>query len=276
MSLNPTPNKVPTSISVSKVVSAALRLYRDHFGLYFGLAIKAYLWLFIPVYGWAKFSAILGLLSRLAFCELIEHPETLSQARRYVNSRMWQLLLAGFLVILILFGVMIGIGIVLIILLVLLAVALDNIIKPGIWAFIVSFGLVLFAVVAYVFLYTWFYSRLSVVELPLAIENDVNSTTAIGRSWNLTKNYNLRLMEIFLSAFFMALLLYIAVRLVSYIAQSITLTLSPSISDPIYVLIVLLIIISSSAILLPFWQALKAVIYYDLRSRTRRGEFVNF
>src|SRR4028118_994496 len=92
-------------LSVGNVVSASLRIYRDHFKSYFGLAFVASLWLFVPVIGWAKYSAISALISRLAFGEVSEKPETVSDARRQVNPRMWRFLWAGILTYLIFFGV---------------------------------------------------------------------------------------------------------------------------------------------------------------------------
>ena len=95
-------------LSVGNVVSASLRIYRDRFKLYYGLAFSAYPWVLIPVYGWAKFSATLGVISRLAFSEVSERPETVSDAQRSVQPRMWTFLAAGFLVALILMAVLIG------------------------------------------------------------------------------------------------------------------------------------------------------------------------
>ncbi|MBD0313835.1 MAG: DUF975 domain-containing protein, partial [Microcoleus sp. T3-bin5] len=92
-------------LSVGNVVSASLRIYRDHFKSYFGLAFVANLWLLVPIYGWAKYSAILALISRLAFGEVREKPETVSDARPEVNPRMWSFLGAGILTFLIYIGV---------------------------------------------------------------------------------------------------------------------------------------------------------------------------
>src|SRR4028119_1284519 len=86
-------------LSVGNVVSASLRIYRDHFKSYLGLALVASLWLFVPIIGWAKYSAILGLISRLAFGEVREMPETVSDARREVDPREWSFFGAGILTV---------------------------------------------------------------------------------------------------------------------------------------------------------------------------------
>jgi len=84
-------------LSIGNVVSAGLRLYRSHLKSYFQLALKAYLWILVPVYGWAKFYAIAALISRLAFGELVNQPESVESGRRYVNSKLWQFLITALL-----------------------------------------------------------------------------------------------------------------------------------------------------------------------------------
>ena len=111
MSVNPSRQPM-TPLSVGNVVSAALRIYRDRFKLYFSLALTAYLWVLIPIYGWARCYAIFGTISRLAFQELIERPESVDDARRHVIPRMWNFMLAGILVFLIFLAAMLGVGIV--------------------------------------------------------------------------------------------------------------------------------------------------------------------
>ncbi|MFM7580477.1 MAG: hypothetical protein ACKO5Q_26540, partial [Microcystaceae cyanobacterium] len=79
----------PQFLSVGNVISAGIRIYRDHFQLYFLEILKGYLWALIPVYGWAKFMAIQGMISRLGFYEITEKPESLPEARLRVKPRLW-------------------------------------------------------------------------------------------------------------------------------------------------------------------------------------------
>ena len=60
------------SLSIGNIVSAGLRIYRDHFSDYFRLAFIGYLWIIVPVYGWAKLATNMGLISRLVFAEIAE------------------------------------------------------------------------------------------------------------------------------------------------------------------------------------------------------------
>ena len=266
MSENPSSSRPISPLSVGDVVSAGVRIYRDHFKLYYGLAFTGYLWILIPVYGWAKFSAISGLLSRLAFCELIERPETVDDARRHVMPRMWSFLGAGFLSGLIISGVVIGavlaFGI--------LGGVLAAILGQSLEATIILGLLGLIAVIVLILLYLWIVSRLFIVEVPLAVEDNVDATSAISRSWKLIKGSVLRLILVVTVAFLISLPITIVVQIISIIIQGVLTALLPT-DSPIFFLLYYVLILglsfASGALLIPFWQAIKAVVYCDLRSR---------
>ena len=95
-------------LSIGNVVSAGARLYRSHFKTYLKLALFAYLWLLIPIYGWAKYFAISGLIARLAFGELTNHPESVKTARQQVNRRLWSFLRLAVLIGWLFIGVYLG------------------------------------------------------------------------------------------------------------------------------------------------------------------------
>jgi hypothetical protein len=250
-------------LSVGNVVSASLRIYRDHLKSYFGLALVATLWLFVPIYGWAKYSAILGLISRLAFGEVREKPETVSDARREVDPRKWSFLGAGILTVLIYFGVSLVGGI---------AIA---IVTGGARAIfgqnspIVAVLLVV-AVIAFFIIYIRIISRLLIVEVPLAIENNIGASSAIGRSWELTKGSVGRIQWIIFVGILVSLPITIVVQILSSIVQSVLTAVLGAESGMfflVYFLLILLLSFASNALVTPFWQAMKAIIYYDLRSR---------
>ncbi|UWU46657.1 hypothetical protein [Limnospira platensis] len=67
------------SLNLGDVISAGFRIYRDHFKQYFTMAFFGFLWLIVPIYGWAKFAAISGAIARLAFFEVSERPRTRSR-----------------------------------------------------------------------------------------------------------------------------------------------------------------------------------------------------
>jgi len=251
-------------LSVGNVVSASLRIYRDHFKSYFGLALVASLWVLVPIYGWAKYSAIAALISRLAFGEVRENPETVSDARREVNPRMWSFLWAGVLTFLIFFwGSVVG-GIAMAI----LAAGAGAILGQN--SPIVAVLLVVVTVIAFLIIYIRIFSRLLIVELPLAIENNIGASSAIGRSWELTKGSVGRIQWIVFVGILVSLPITFVVQILSSIVESVlkaVLGAESGIFLLVYFLLILLLSLASGALVTPFWQAMKAIIYYDLRSR---------
>jgi hypothetical protein len=265
-------------LSVGNVVSASLRIYRDNFKLYFGLAWVASLWLLVPIYGWAKYSAISALISRLAFGEVREKPETVSDARREVNPRMWRFFWAGILAFLIYIGVYVTLLVALTIamaIVVFLAAMITTAILGGaaaaMWQNYVIAALVAVTFIAFfLIIYIRIIFRLFIVELPLAIENNIGATSAIGRSWQLSKGSVGRILWIFIVGVLVSLPITIVLQILSTIVQSVLTAVLGAKSGMfflVYYLLVLPLSFASNALVTPFWQAIKAIIYYDLRSR---------
>ncbi|ABA24407.1 conserved hypothetical protein [Trichormus variabilis ATCC 29413] len=259
------------ALSVGNVVSAGLRLYRSHLKDYFLLALKAYVWVLVPVYGWAKFYALTALISRLAFGELVNQPESIPSGERFVNSRLWQFLLT----ILLLFLVGIGIGLGVVILSILLGVVSAAFVggagQQGNPATYLVFILAAFVIGIVALLgILWLVTRFYLVDLPLAVEEGIEATSAISRSWELTQGHVWRILLISFVGFLITIPIQIVVQIVISILQAVFL---PLISDGntafalLYFVLVLVLSFSSGALLIPFWQSIKAVIYYDLRSR---------
>jgi len=258
-------------MSVGNVVSAGIRLYRSHLKDYFLLALKAYVWVLVPVYGWAKFYALTALISRLAFGELVNQPESISSGQRFVNSRLWQFLLA----MLLLFLIGMGVGLGVIILFALLAGLVAAFVggagqqgNPAIYLVFIlfSFAIGIVAVLAILWLVTHFY----LVDLPLAVEEGIEATSAISRSWELTQGYVWRILLISFVGVLITIPIQIVVQIILTIVQAAFLPLINEgniLLAVLYYVIVLALSFSSGALLIPFWQSIKAVIYYDLRSR---------
>lgn len=261
MSLNLSSQDPMRPLSVGNVVSAGLVLYRSHLKSYLKLALISYLWLFIPIYGWAKYCAIHGLISRLAFQEVINKPETVSAARDRLDSRMWSFLGVGFGVALRLFG---------------LYIALYLILALGFFVPLAIFGqqtgallgalLALVLVIVGIIMVIRFYSRWFIAEVPLAVEEGINGgSQSIDRSWELTKDAAGRIQYIIVLAFLVTLPIQIVT---GYIPSIFQVRLDPgSTAYWIVYFISLALSLFGGVIVMPFWQAIKAVIYYDLRSR---------
>ncbi|MEH2177286.1 hypothetical protein [Nostoc sp.] len=251
-------------LSIGNVVSAAVKLYRSHLKTYLNLAAIAHLWVLVPVYGWAKYAAISGLISRLAFGELIYQPEGVQTARSHINPRLWSFLRVAFQVGISLLIIYIGLAIVGGVLGALIGGVLGGIfgVSTGITAIIIG-GIV--TVVLVLLGLTWFYSRWIVAEVPLAVEENINGGESLARSWELTKASVFRIQGIVLVGFIVTLPL---VFVLNYIPSLFLIRLEPG--TAIYSIVNLISVIGSligGVLVMPFWQALKAVLYLDLRSR---------
>ncbi len=257
-------------LSIGNVVSAGLRIYRDHFQSYFSLSAQAYLWILVPIYGWAKYSAIAGLISRLAYREALESPEPISEARPIVERRMWGFFWQGILLFLIFFGFFLGVILAWGIIIGILSTSLGSN-NP----LIILVGSLLGLVVLFAFIWLW--SKLFIAPLPLAVEDNVTATGAIGRSWELTKGSVLRIQGVLFVAFLITIPLSIVFQIVITVVQGIlalVLTADSGLFFTANIIFSLAMSILSGALFLPFWQAIAGVIYYDLRAR-REGLGLN-
>ncbi len=255
-------------LSIGNVVSAGLRIYRNNFKKYFKLAFFGYLWILVPIYGWAKFAAMTGIISRLAFKEIAEQPETVRDAQRYVNPRMWNFLVAGLLVSLILFGAIIPYALIIGITLGIAGALFDGS-SFGVLGTVVISLVSVAAILLFIFGIIWLFSKLFLVELPLAIEENANATNTIKRSWQLTKGSVGRIQLIVFLVFLISLPIGIAINILSAILQVIVGTAleNNSALAGIGGLFYIVFLLGASAFILPLWQSVKAVIYADLRVR---------
>ena len=260
-------------LTVGNVISAALRIYRDHFSVYYKLAFIAHLWLLVPIYGWAKFAAISGLISRLTYREIIESPETVHEARRHVNPHLWTFFWTGFLVGFIMFIAGLIYSIFAVIIVGLFALIFQA--NPNNTAILIVIILLSFlGIIVFISGYIWLYSRLSLAELAIAIEEQAKATEAITRSSNITQGFVVRLQLIFFVAYLLTIPISFFVQLLSQLVNFFVeisigsiLAENPSIYLLIYLPLTIIIAFAAGALIIPFWQAIKAVIYYDLRSR---------
>lgn len=303
MSMSPISRQPAGPLSVGNVVSAGLRLYRDRLKSYFGVAFRATLWALLPFlalipiplifmgaepnvaalslliplgivlffYGMAKYTANSALISRLAFGELVNKPESTQEASRQVNRKFWIFFRTYLLILLLNFGGIIGFYI-LMALIVFIGIFVAALVKENIAAILIialigilAFGVALSFIIR-------FFTRFSLFEVPLAIEENINATQTIGRSWNLTQGHVGRIFFILFLAFLVTLPLYIVVQIGVNIIQAILLkTLAVNPLDVNFQILSFLVAyflgLVSGAVILPFWQTIKAVIYYDLRSR---------
>lgn len=257
-------------LSVGNVVTAAIQLFRSHFKQYLGLTLRAYLWVLIPLYGWAKFLMIHAMISRLAFGDLTGRPESEAEARSQLEDKKWGFLGLAILVWLITVGIVFvyyfALIIVALIGVAIMAVAGQN--NTAVLVISIILGIFAFSLLTLAMI--WFFCRLIVNELPYAIEPVSNVASSIGRSWELTKNYTLRIIVIVIVAFLMTLPLQIIAQVLAFMFQAFVSGFFPEKSAELFAVSFLggyFIGLASSLIIVPFWQSIKAVIYYDVRNR---------
>jgi hypothetical protein len=291
-SKNPNLHQATGPLSVGNVVSTGLVLYRSHLKSYFGIALLASLWTLLPVlliiplsvlffsrildlstlllvipiwlvlfiYCLAKYIMNAALISRLGFYELISKPENVKTARSQVNPRLWAFVR--------LVSLAVPLGLVVYFVLAIIAGIIG-----GIMGYILSFvtpllGTITSSVITVIIILAgiiWIYSRLLVVETVLAVEDRGKVFESISRSWQLTKASGFRIIGVVLVAFLVTLPI---VFLTGYLPQILLIAVKPA-STAFWTLNLISTVLSFviGALVMPFWQALKAVVYYDLRSR---------
>jgi hypothetical protein len=279
MSQNFTSQNLLKPLTIGNIVNVGLKLYRSNFKLYSQLALTAHLWLFVPIYGWAKFYGIAALISRLAFGNLIDQPESINAAKSKTNRSIWSLLILGILVFilplifaclwLMLFSLIFGI------ISALLSVVGGITLAPpkdgNLFENWVSAAILLPIAIAVYLSPLWYYSRLFITELTLVMEDNSNPFKAIKQSWELTKGLRMRLITIIFISFSITFPIWIIIwRVLGEIVSRLSYNFLRYIIDNSSIrlaLVIIVLTIVTGIILMPFWQTIKAVVYYDIRSR---------
>ena len=326
MSQGSSGGEIAQPLNIGNVVTAGFRLYRSHLKLYFLIALRSQAWQWLPawvllpiglvvatiapdnpspedfiglillstvlgaglfIFGSMKFLVNSAQISRLAFGDLVEQPESPRMASQQVNARMWRFLGMGFLMWLIrtlattAFVVVVGLFIVLLAIVATLVTgtSFQMLDRDPATAFVVLAILVIGGVAVFLAAMIplgWFLLRFFIVEVPLAIEDNIGPADTIGRSWTLTKGNVIRLFVIALVGFAITVPIQFAIQLFSNILQLIVSVAVPGFENPtlamapvliLFFLVIFGLFIVSNALVLPFWQTLKAAAYYDLRSR---------
>jgi Membrane domain of glycerophosphoryl diester phosphodiesterase len=232
------------------------------------------------LYGIGKYMAKSAAIARLAFGELTNQPESTDQASRFTNSRIWGFwgvaLLIGLLYSGLLFGLYLGIAVIAFVLI--LALGGLNAAQAGSFeqwftsnpaiAF-VGLPAFLLLIIGIILLFAWVGARFAIAELPLAIETEVGVIRSIGRSWQLTQKSAWRIVLILFVTFLITIPLQILVQVVTNFLQVALVAVVPDTAFEFSVVMAATYAIGlvAGVIVLPLWQTIKAVIYYDQRSR---------
>lgn len=304
--MSPMPISPVQPLLVGDIVSIGIKLYVANFKDYLKLAWQGTLWgvlpylgtiaiilfftitnsfysllgLLIPalivlfVFSLAKYLSYSALLSRLAFGELVAQSEPIETAYRYTERRKWSLLLSS--VLLFLIYVVIGMPICLIMMIVFLAMvaavssaSLFQGASPEVLSATVGV-ILLVLILAVSMLVLWLSGRLVSHDVPLAVEPGSTAAQSIGRMWQLTQRHAWRMAFVLTIAFSVTLPIQIVAQTVLAIAATgleILFSENSSIRNLLSVLIATVIGFGFAIVLLPFWQAVRSVIYCDLRNR---------
>jgi MFS family permease len=221
------------------------------------------------VYGSAKYYLISSVIGRLCFRDLIHDPETSLQARRQVAPKLAQFLLLGILLGLAYIAAYLLVG-----LAALIAGGSVGFLTAGIFAALINptagniIGIVLGGMLGLALLLValvWIVSKLFIADVVLAVEPQREAPESIGRSWTLTNTAIWRIQVVFLATFIIQLPI---IAVTNYI-PSILLQALPlgTVAYALFYTLSLVLSLIGSIFVLPLWQAVKGVLYYDLRSR---------
>lgn len=262
MTRNPSMPEPARSLSVGNVVSMGIILYRSHLKTYLQQAMFAYLWLLLPIYGWAKFYEISARISRLAVMELMSKPENISSAMKHTQPKLWSFLGIAWRIFYRLFGVY---------LLWYLAIIILGAIAGVLAAFLGGLGMVIGGVIllagfigGIVFIVR-LYSQWLIAEVPLAVETGINGKQSFQRSSELSKDAISHVQWVVAIAFLVTLPTIAATSFIPFffLQRLEEGTLAYTLTYIVYLLSSLI----GGALVLPFWQSLKGVLYYNLRNQ---------
>lgn len=242
------------------------------------IALLVPVWLVLAIYCIGKYMTGSAAIARLAFGELTNQPESTVQASRFTNSRLWAFWRVALLMGLLYGALILGVYLALAVVFVAVFAGFGGFaglggttspdVNPALVIVLVLLGVLLIAGI--LLLLSWFAARFAVAELPLAVETAVKATQSIGRSWQLTQKSAWRVMLILFITFLITIPLQILVQVVTSIAQAALVTVMAEASTEFNVILLAAtyaVGLVAGVIVLPLWQTIKAVIYYDLRSR---------
>ena len=235
-------------------------------------------WLVGTLYCSAKYATDRAVICRLAYQELIDAPETVAVATQQLIPRTWGFLRLAWLISLYISLVAIVAYIVLTIAVIIIAAIImyglklsieDPVAIVMISLAVVGAFLVLIAILVRCYAY-WF-----VAELPLAVEQTRSANASIARSQQLISTAVGRVILIVTIAFLMIIPINTLGNSPSLIGQ-VMINASTDIATQtiggILMIGGVLLNLLSELFIMPFWQIIKAIVYYDLRNRREGGD----
>ncbi len=293
-------NQTLPTLSVGNVVTIGAKLFSLKGGTYFVTSLLAHLWLYLGIGGaalgllivgvvaffaggndptitaivvglagimalpliafvWGRYLASGAFISRLVFKHLTHEKEAEETTRSQIYPRVWSYFLASVWQAIVLLFLYLGIAGLLYVLWTSLFPVVRGILdiaeqsENGSFIFISIFLLAMLLVLALFLLISYVTARLWFCDVILALEDQVGPLKSIQRSWQLTRNQGINAMAVFF--------------------VGTVVTAPPAIIASFLNYVVPVAGILLSVVVFPFWQAVKAIHYYDLR---RRNEGLSF
>ncbi|HEY9810237.1 MAG TPA: RDD family protein [Halomicronema sp.] len=251
-------------LTPAQAFNIAMRLYRQDIKLYLPLIWQSFIWLFVPLYGWAKISEIKSTISRYSFQKLIDEPETLAISNQFVKKRLFQIILLNTLVLIFMW------------LLAIWGFYYLHLISISIASAFLSLGGFIFArlitIILGLFLLrelNYWWMRVFLSQSSLAIESKINSAEkALKKSFILSKNCRQTLLPIIsytsLNLFPIYFLIYLTTFLIvgvwrlPFLANN----FQADLSGVFYFILITTFFVLRTT-LMPLEQIVKSVIYYQ-------------
>jgi hypothetical protein len=228
----------------------------------------------------AKYATDRAVICRLAYQELIDAPETVAVATQQLVPRTW-----GFLRLAWSIGLYISlVAVVAYIVLVIAVVIITAVIIYGLKLSIenpfaiISISLsIIGAFCLFIAILVRCYAYWFVAELPLAVEQTRSANASIARSQQLISTAVGRVILIITIAFLITIPINTIGNSPSLIGQvmvSASTDLATQTIGGILIIGGLLLNLLSELFIMPFWQIIKAIVYYDLRNRREGGDLI--
>ncbi|WP_310489598.1 hypothetical protein [Chamaesiphon sp. VAR_69_metabat_338] len=236
----------------------------------------------VVLYFMAKYATDRATICRLAYQELIDAPETLADATRHLLPRTWAFLRLNLLLILCLFLVSLIAGVVLLAFIFLVVAALLYVFKLSPTDTAVAFVIGLLTIglfVVWIAIIFRYYAYWFVAELPLAVESTTSANFSIRRSRQLTGRAVGNVLLIMTIAFLIVAPLNTVSSIPSFLGSMMTNPILSSDASTQFIGGILTIVgtvltLAIELLLMPFWQIIKAIVYFDLRNRREGNDLV--
>ncbi len=234
----------------------------------------------VALYCLARYSTDRAVIARLAYQELIDRPETVSVATQAIIPRSWGFLRLFWLLVLRLFLVAIVAAIVSIVIMMLLAGLILQLKMQTNSLVLGLFGLTILGLIClWLLVMIRYYSFRFIAELPMTVESTNSASFSLRRSRELSRNTAGRLQLTILIGLLITSPISVFVSAPIFVGKLMTtakFSPDPASTRSLGSLLLggLFVVVVNELFVAPFWQAIKAVTYYDLRNRREGSDLV--